>query len=333
MSNKCLIVFVLLITIAIAAHSQDIRIVRGDIVSESMEPFAGATIIADNGEHFSPDINGHFEIRISTQCKKLTFSANGYKDVERSIDGSYLRVKMVLDYIAIKEREREIQAKKELARKDSLSSVHKAAKEAEELALAKKRTEKKAIRIKKEEAYNERYKNKGFEHNFIISYAFPLKPAIIEYTYSGRRQYETLHPSELDYALTYKISRLLSFGGGAGFLLNAKSISIINDTFSSNMGDFVEKRQDIPIFGTVIVTPLRNRFRLLLEGSFGYYLLSHTIMWSTDFGFEYRLSASSAIHICASCRYVPYPNYDIVQNIAMYKSSLSPAIIIGYSFQ
>lgn len=330
---------VLLMLLTLAAHAQSVRVVRGAVVTESGEPLKGAAIITDKSEKYLLQEDGTFEIRISTMCKMLWFEADGYVTVSRDIDGQYMFVKMAVDQEAVKKAEREAKEKKELAKKaeqERLTALEKARKEEEAKARAEQaaleKAQKKEERMKKEAPYNERYRNKGIEHSVAISYSYPLAKCALIYHYSGYREYGVLHPFELDYTVSYRINRLVAAGAGAGLLFHAKSITIVNDSFSPVYGEFKERRLDIPVFGSVRLTPLRTRFRPVVGGACGYYLLSRTLMWEGDLGGEFRISSRTAAHLLLSVRSTPYPYFNEEAGMARYRSAISPSVKIGFSF-
>ena len=242
------------------------------------------------------------------------------------------REKAEKDRLAAEERVRkEAEAKvkaeeavREKARKEAEANV-----KAEELARVK--AEKKAIRQEKEDAYNSTFRNRGIEHSIAVSYAYTLDECRVEYVYSGYREYRTLHPFELDYTLSYRFNRFVSVGVGVGFLFNAKSISIVNDSFSSRYGDFKEHRMDVPVFASVRFTPLRTRIRPFISGSVGYYVLSGTIMGEGDLGADIRLGRRSSIQVGLMVRTTPYPFLSVAKE-AGYYPCLSPGVKLGMVF-
>ena len=393
MKYRLFLIAVLSLLVAVAAQAQNVRLVRGSVVTGAGVPLANAVITAENGEKFHPEKDGSFEIRVSSLCRELTFTAEGYESVTRTIDGMYMLVKMAVDTAAEREAEARAQAEEEArikaekealaqakaeeearikaekdakkaaeaqakaeeearikaekeaeakakaeqqarekAEKERLAAIEQARKDAEAQALAQKKAEAKALRQGKDAAYNEKYRNKGIEHSVDISYSYPLKKCEVYYHYSGRREYGTLHPFELDYTLSYRINRSVSVGAGAGLLFNAKSITIINDYFSPVYEKFEERRLDIPIFGAVKITPLRKSIRPVIGGSAGYYLLSRTLMWEGDLGAEFRISRRAAAHLLLSVRSTPYPYFNETERIARYQPAISPAVKVGFSF-
>ena len=466
MKYRFFLLTVLSLLFAVAAQAQNVRLVRGSVVSESGSPLANAVITAENGEKFSPEKDGSFEIRVSALCRELTFTADGYVQVNRAIDGMYMLVKMAVDIEAEKraaaqakaEEEARIKAEKERlaaieqarrdslaiaeqARKDSLAALEKARKEAEAQAkaeqlarekaeqerlaaiekarkeaearakaeeearikaekerlaaieqarkdslaaleqarkeaearakaeeeariraekerlaaieqarrdslavaerlrkeeaaraLAQKKAEAKALRQEKDAAYNEKYRNKGVEHSVDVSYSYPLNKCEVYYHYSGRREYGSLHPFELDYTLSYRINRIVSIGAGAGLLFHAKSITIVNDSFSLAYGEFKERRLDVPVFGSLKLTPARKSVRPVIGGSIGYYVLSRTLLWEGDLGAEFRISRRAAAHLLFTVRSTPYPYFSESEVTARYRAAVSPGVKIGFSF-
>ena len=473
MKYRFFLLTVLSLLFAVAAQAQNVRLVRGSVVAESGAPLANAVITAENGEKFSPEKDGSFEIRVSSLCRELTFTADGYMQVKRAIDGMYMLVKMAVDIEAEKrakaEEEARIKAEKERlavieqarrdslaiaeqARKDSLAALEKARKEAEAQAkaeqlarekaeqerlaaiekarkeaearakaeeearikaekerlaaieqarrdslarveqarkdslaaleqarkeaearakaeeeariraeqerlaaieqarrdslavverqrkeeaaraLAQKKAEAKALRQEKDAAYNEKYRNKGIEQSVDVSYAYPINKCEVYYHYSGRREYGSLHPFELDYTLSYRINRIVSIGAGAGLLFHAKSITIVNDSFSQAYSEFKERRLDVPVFGSLKLTPARKSVRPVIGGSIGYYVLSRTLLWEGDLGAEFRISRRAAAHLLFTVRSTPYPYFSESEGTARYRAAVSPGVKIGFSF-
>lgn len=218
---------------------------------------------------------------------------------------------------AAERAEKERLAAEEKARKDAET----AAKEEEEAkaraeqaaraeALAKERAERNAQIAALDKAYNERFANKGFEHELSISYAYNLRTADFTYTYSGNRHYGTLHPFEVDYSLNYKFGRAFSMGVGAGVLYHAKSVTIIGDEIIGAFADadFQEKRLDIAVLANMKIRPLRTAVRPVLQLSGGYYFLTGSWMGEAAVGAEFRLARRGAIGLSALVKSLPYPD-------------------------
>ncbi len=224
----------------------------------------------------------------------------------------------------------------EKAIKDSLATAEQARKDAEAQAkaeeAAKVKAAKKEARQQKDAAYDERFRNKGLEHSLAVSFAYPLYIDDVFYTYSGRREYRSLHPFELDYTLAYRINRYVSVGAGAGVLFHAKSITIINDSFSSVYGDFKEKRWDVPVFAAVKVTPCRSRVRPLVGGRVGYYILSKTILWEGSVGADIRMTRRASANISIGARSTPFPIFHEAEEKAWYSAAPAPTIKVEFSF-
>jgi hypothetical protein len=200
------------------------------------------------------------------------------------------------------------------AEQERLDAEKRAQMEAEEAAraeaLAKERAERKAQIAALDKAYNERFANKGFEHELSISYSYNLRTADFTYTYSGNRHYGTLHPFEVDYSLNYKFGRAFSMGVGAGVLYHAKSVTIIGDEIIGGFADadFQEKRLDIAVLANMKIRPLRTAVRPVLQLSGGYYLLTGSWMGEAAVGAEFRLARRGAIGLSALVKSLPYPD-------------------------
>ncbi|MBR6002462.1 MAG: hypothetical protein IK045_06330 [Bacteroidales bacterium] len=210
-----------------------------------------------------------------------------------------------------------------IAEQERLAAEERACKEAEAKARAEEearvreeakrqaaeaRAKKKAERQAKDAAYNERFKNKGLEHTFSVSYASQFASCEIVYYNSGVRTYKSLHPVEFDYTLSYKVGRVFSVGVGAGVLFHVKSVNIINDGFSGNWEGFKEKRVDLPLFATLKIRPFRSAVRPIIAASVGYYLLSGCPLGEGCLGLEIRFRRSAAIGISGFVKTLPYPS-------------------------
>lgn len=343
MRLKISLPIVLLFLLTLAAQAQNIRVVRGAIVTEDGTPLKNVIVETDNGSKFDPQEDGSFEIRVPTTTRSLYFKAEGYTTISREIDGLYMLVKMAIDKEAVKKAEQAAKEQEEQAekvRKDAEAKL-KAEEDArikaeKERQAAEVKAQKKEARQKKDALYDEQYRNKGLEHAVDISYSYPLYECDVYYHYSGYKEYGTLHPFELDYTLSYRINRFVSVGAGVGFLFHAKSLIIVHDYFSTDYGpeyaEFKEKRYDIPIFGAIRITPLRKRLRPVISGYCGYYLFSRTLMWEGDLGVEFRISRRTAAHICLSARSTPYPYFKETDEKAGYFAAISPSVKIGFSF-
>ena len=286
--------------------------------------------------------------RVKAEKDRLAAEEKARKDAEAKAKADEAaRVKAEKDRLAAEEKARkdaEAKAKADeaarvKAEKDRLAAVEKARKDAEAKAIAdeaaRAKAEKKAVRQQKDADYDARFRNKGLEHTVDVSYSYPLYKFDLMYTYSGYREYGTLHPFELDYTLSYRINRYVSVGAGAGVLFHAKSFTIVNDSFSSVYGEFKERRLDVPVFATVRLTPCRSAVRPVIGGSAGYYILSKTLLWEGDLGVEFRMSRRASAHLLLSARSTPYPYFREISETAGeagYFPAISPAVKIGFSF-
>ena len=141
---------VLSLLMTLTAQAQGVRVVRGAIVDANGLPIRTAVIVTDTKMKFLPRQDGTFEMKVPSTSRSVTISANGYIPVTRSIDGSYMMVRMEVDMEAIRRAEEEARAQEaqllraeqerqaalEKARRDSISAVEKARKDAEAQAKA-----------------------------------------------------------------------------------------------------------------------------------------------------------------------------------------------------
>ena len=243
---------VLSLLMTLTAQAQGVRVVRGAIVDANGLPIRTAVIVTDTKMKFLPRQDGTFEMKVPSTSRFVTISANGYVPVTRSIDGSYMMVRLEVDMEAIRRAEEEARAQEaqllkaeqerqaalEKARRDSISAVEKARKDAEAQAkaeedarikaekdaeakakaeeTAKVKAAKKGDRQQKDAAYDERFRNKGLEHSIDVQYSYSLGKCQVFYKYSGLREYGNLHPFELDYTISWRFNRMVSLGVGAG---------------------------------------------------------------------------------------------------------------------
>ncbi len=141
---------VLSLLMTLTAQAQGVRVVRGAIVDANGLPIRTAVIVTDTKMKFLPRQDGTFEMKVPSTSRFVTISANGYVPVTRSIDGSYMMVRLEVDMEAIRRAEEEARAQEaqllkaeqerqaalEKARRDSISAVEKARKDAEAQAKA-----------------------------------------------------------------------------------------------------------------------------------------------------------------------------------------------------
>ena len=367
MKHHCILfATALMLSFPVLSNAQDgTRVVRGVVLSEDGDPLPAATITTAQGDKFAPNPDGTFEIRVSYLSRQLSISAPYYITREYDIDGSYLLVKLKEDKDAVKkELERisaEVNAKRqaeleriaaeerarkeaeekarqeELARqkaeKERIAAEERARREAEEKAQqeerARQKAEKKRIASEKDEAYDQRFRNRGLEHSVTFAYVAQNSKCEPVYVYSGYRSFSSLHPILLDYTLSYKINRKLSVGVGVGILYNLKSISIKGDDFIYT--DFKEKRIDIPVFASFKMRFARARVRPVLAVSGGFYPLSKTALVGGDVGIEFRLGKRPSIEAGAQLRSTPYPYFSEDASQYGYKMSFSPGAYLRFN--
>lgn len=240
------------------------------------------------------------------------------------------RAKAEAEEKARAEEEARLEAEREKQEAEEMAKLE-AERQAREEEQARIRAEQKKERQAKDDEYSLSFKNQGFEHSIDFSYSYQMNVSCrIPYRYSGYRDYDALHPFEMGYTLYYRPNRLFAVGVGAGALFNAKSISIVGDSFAAPYNNFKETRLDVPVFGALKITPFRKKFRPILGGAAGFYIFSKTLMWEANLGGEIRISGSSALHFCLGIKATPYPVFGSEQ--FGYDSAISPSVKVGFSF-
>ena len=152
MKYRLFFLAVLSLLFVVAAQAQNVRLVRGSVVTEAGVPLANAVISTENGDKFHPEKDGSFEIRVSSLCRELTFTAEGYETTTRTIGGMYLLVKMAVDTAAEREAEAQARAEEEARIKAEKEAIAKAKAEEEARIKAEKEAQKAAEAQAKAEA-------------------------------------------------------------------------------------------------------------------------------------------------------------------------------------
>lgn len=341
----------MLIALAPVSVAQSLRVVEGRVVNEDGVPIEGASISVKNlDQTYKSDAYGNFSIKIPYGCNYISATYTDHITATAEIDGSYMILKLKYDVDGVKLREEaRLRAQQDSinaanaiavaalaaaakAEKERIATEEQARKDAEAKAKAEAKAEKRAAAKAKDDAYNEKFKNKGLVSSIDFSYVYELSSSdVLVYKYSGYRTYGNLSPMQLTYTLSYKFNRWISLGIGAGALFNAKSITIVNDSFASPNENFKEQRLDIPIFMDIKVNFLRTRVRPYISLSGGYYFLSKTPMGEGGIGCEIRFSKNYSFHIQASASLTPWPwfrnNYP-----AEYTAIINPGISVGFDF-
>ena len=335
--------------------------VNGYVQDEDGNPLCGVLlVVSEDGKQGLSREDGSFEIETESRGY-ITASLDQFISESLEIDGTLLIfvLKKDKDYEKRKARaEREAQLAAERAEKERIAAEEKAKRDAEEAARKEAEAKAKAERaaqiaaikaeqeriaaeekakrdavakakkeenLSKDNEYDERFKNKGFEHRVSASYSYSFSAARIIYKYSGVRNYTSLHPLELDYTLSYRFNRLFSIGLGLGFLYNLRSVTIKGDEMVGNYSGFQEKRWDIPLYLSLSLRPLRSQVRPIAELQVGYYFLSSCFTTEIDLGAEYRVGKGNAISLNAFFKLVPYP-------AVTYKPASAIGVKLGFSF-
>lgn len=355
---KRFFIWFLLLFLPILSYSQS-RTVKGCVLDANKQPLPNAVVapMGSKDAYKVESIDGSFSILVSSSITSLVAYCEGYSPMAVEIDGSYLIFILQKDIAAEiakrKAAEKERRAAEARAEKERREAEARAKKEAEEKAKAEEnarleaerqaRAEERAkIRTAhkaKEDKYDQSFKNKGLEHSIDLSYSYQTNVSCkIPYRYSGYRDYNALHPFGFNYILYYRWNRLFAVGAGAGALFNARSISIGNDSFAPPFDSFKEQRLDVPVFAALKVTPFRSKFRPMLNGTAGYFMMTKLITWGIDLGGEFRFTKNAAIHFCIGAQKTPYPIFDLDDNgndyyyECGYETVVSPTIKIGISF-
>lgn len=335
--------------------AQNLRVVEGRVVNDDGAPIEGAVISIKNYEQtFSSDVYGNFSIKIPYGYNYISAAHPNHIPASAEIDGSYVILRLKYDAAGVKSREEarmkaqqdSIKVAKK-AEKERLAAEEKARKEAEAKAQAEAAAEAKAEKERlaaeekarkkvqyrtREDTYNKQFKNKGISHSIDFSYVYEFSSSTcLLYKYSGYRSYDNLSPMQLTYTISYNFNRLVSLGIGGGALYNAKSITIVNDSFESPNEGFREKRLDVPVFLNLRVNMLRTKVRPYVSLSGGYYILSGTPMGEGGLGCEIRFSRRCAFRIQASASLVPWPWCE-EDSLAAYIPTINPGIKIGFDF-
>ena len=246
---------------------------------------------------------------------------------------------------ALEKEQKEVEARLKAEEEARIAAEEKARKEAEAKAKAEEnarlkaekqrqaaeaKAQAKAVRQEKDAAYNEKYCNRGLAHSVRVSYAYQLAKVDMYYVYSGYRGFNTLHPMQLDYALSYKINRFVSVGAGVGALFDLLSVSIVGDNFVCP--DFKEHRWDIPVFATASFYFGRWRVRPSVSLYGGYYPMSRVVLAEGMVGVECRLGRKLSLEAGGLVKTTPYPYIDTEKNIGGYKMAISPGAAVRFNF-
>lgn len=339
MRRASIIVGILLLAIPSILCAQSQRTVKGYVYDSNGRPLPGAIVspVGSNIEYQLYESDGSFSISVSYTNSQLTASCKGYVPVTKVIDGSYLlfylqvdveaeKARLAAEERARKEEEARIKAEEDAkirAEQERLAAEAKAKRDAE-------KSRKKALRQEKDSTYSVKYKNRGLAHSIRVSYAYQLAECKTAYVYSGFREYGSLHPLQLDYALSYKVNRFFSAGVGVGLMLNSRSISIVGDEFVCS--GFKEHRLDIPVFAVLSAYFGRWTVRPALSVFGGYYPLSRVALIEGMLGVEYRLGRKLSLEAGAFVKTSPYPYFDMESKTGGYIMAISPGAAIRFNF-
>lgn len=357
MRHSQILIGILLLVIPLSLCAQNQRIVKGYVYDANGRPLPGATVspVGSNTLYQLHESDGSFSISVSFAYNQLTASCSGYVPVTKEIDGSYLLFYLQVDVeaerarIAAEERARreeeariraeedaKIRAQKEEEARIKAEETAKIRAEQERLAAEAKakrdaeKSRKKALRQEKDSTYNVKFKNHGLAHSVRASYAYQLAECRTAYFYSGFREYGSLHPLQLDYALSYKINRIFSVGAGVGIMFNSRSVFIVGDEFVCS--GFKEHRIDVPVFAVVSAYFGRWKVRPAVSVFGGYYPLSRVTLVEGLLGAEYRLARKLSLEVGVFVKTTPYPYFDMENETGGYTMAISPGAAVRFNF-
>lgn len=236
------------------------------------------------------------------------------------------RARIAAEERARREEEARIRAEEDArirAEQERLAVEAKAKRDAE-------KSRAKALRQEKDSTYNVKFKNCGLAHSVRVSYAYQLAKCRTAYVYSGFREYGSLHPLQLDYALSYKINRIFSVGAGVGLMFHSRSVSIVGDEYVCS--GFKEHRIDVPVFAVVSAYFGRWKVRPAVSVFGGYYPLSRVALVEGLLGAEYRLARKLSLEAGVFVKTTPYPYFDMENKAGGYTMAISPGAAIRFNF-
>ena len=357
-----IILTLLCAVIPIVCAAQGDRGVNGVVFDENGAPLADAVIKAVGTDFlFKTNSDGTFVIAIPYYVKSLQVLYPGYFSKALEVDGSYLvfRLQVDKDYAARKARA-EAEARAEAQRKAEaeeearlaaervaaqeaaaqaraeeaarLAAERKAAEEVAAIAKAEKLAERKAIN----EAYNAKYKNKGFAHALEFSYAFytgTSGASDVVYKHLGYREYGSLHPVVVTYTFGYRFSNWLSLGIGAGVQYQLVNLSAYGDVFTPLYKD-VDKYTplNIPVFVNAKLYMSRGKCQPLLSLSGGMYAPNKEGLFDVGLGLNMRLTKVSSMFFMISACSTPYGDFNESSAVYTAAGQTSASFKLGFTF-
>ena len=213
-----------------------------------------------------------------------------------------------------------------------LAAERKAAEEVAAIAKAEKLAERKAIN----EAYNAKYKNKGFAHALEFSYAFytgTSGASDVVYKHLGYREYGSLHPVVVTYTFGYRFSNWLSLGIGAGVQYQLVNLSAYGDVFTPLYKD-VDKYTplNIPVFVNAKLYMSRGKCQPLLSLSGGMYAPNKEGLFDVGLGLNMRLTKVRSMFFMISACSTPYGDFNESSAVYTAAGQTSASFKLGFTF-
>ena len=348
-------------------RAQEMRTVRGLVSDENGQYLAGATLQADGIDTpFKTNKIGQFEIKLPYTCRTLTAYVDGYAPATMDATPNFILFKMKpqtaesaaapiaagsaaaaaaqadpqADELARLKAQREAERKaQEQARKEAQEQAkaeklaqEKAKKEAQQQAKAQKEAERQAKKDVQKQA-QEKARGKGsLAQQIDFSYAWQPYKGRIVYTNSGGRNYSTLHPLQLTYAIGWNFNEVFTLTAGAGFLFNLVSLERKADSPDAELyGGETPLRYDVPAFLNLRFHIPTKSVRPYFSLSGGIYALSLTPLIDLGIGIAVPLGGKVALNLAVSARNTPWPLYN-ESGFYGFPIRAVPAVTAGISF-
>ena len=179
------------------------------------------------------------------------------------------------------------------------------------------------------EAYNTKYRNKGFVHSLEFSYLpQPNVSGRIIYTNLGYRDYGNLHPLQIDYLFGYRFNNSYMLNFGVGILAHTVNLTACGDTFIYDNVDYLPF--DIPVFANFRATLTRGKVQPIVVVSAGLYTLTPVFLIEVGVGVNYRISKRSNVYFTISANSTPWYQFDEME-YKSYTTVFSPGFKIGFT--
>ena len=296
--------------------AQDYREVQGRVIDQDGHPVADARVVCNAECVCVTGADGLFNFRTTIYSRDIEVNVAGFITRRVDIDGSFLTVRLQKDltyYVKLAAKQKAEEKARIAAEKDARSAEEKRiAEEAARIKAeenAKLTAERKAKQLQLTEAYNKKYRNKGFVHSLECSYLpQPNVSGHVIYTNLGHRDYGNLHPVQLDYRFGYRFNNSFMLNLGVGILVHTVNLTACGDTFIYGNVDY--RPFDIPVFANFRATLTRGKVQPIVVVSAGVYTLSPTFLIEVGVGVNYRISKRSNVYFTLSANSTPWVSID-----------------------